>query len=106
MTVELTDKNFKTEVLDDSGVVLVDFWAPWCGPCRMVGPIIDELASEYQGKAKIGKLNVDDNPATASKYGIMSIPTMLIFKNGEVVDQMVGVAPKAQLVDKLDEHLG
>lgn len=106
MTVELTDKNFKTEVLDDSGVVLVDFWAPWCGPCRMVGPIIDELASEYQGKAKIGKLNVDDNPATASKYGIMSIPTMLIFKNGEVVDQMVGVASKAQLVDKLDEHLG
>ncbi|NLM25357.1 MAG: thioredoxin TrxA [Firmicutes bacterium] len=106
MTVELTDKNFNTEVLDDSGVVLVDFWAPWCGPCRMVGPIIDELASEYQGKAKIGKLNVDDNPATASKYGIMSIPTMLIFKNGEVVDQMVGVAPKAQLVDKLDEHLG
>lgn len=106
MTVELTDKNFNAEVLDDSGVVLVDFWAPWCGPCRMVGPIIDELASEYQGKAKIGKLNVDDNPATASKYGIMSIPTMLIFKNGEVVDQMVGVAPKAQLVDKLDEHLG
>ena len=106
MTVELTDKNFNTEVLDDSGVVLVDFWAPRCGPCRMVGPIIDELASEYQGKAKIGKLNVDDNPATASKYGIMSIPTMLIFKNGEVVDQMVGVAPKAQLVDKLDEHLG
>ena len=83
MTVKLTDSTFSQEVELNKGVVLVDFWAPWCGPCRMVGPIIDEVAQEYAGKAKVGKLNVDENPEVAMKYGIMSIPTMLIFKDGK-----------------------
>lgn len=105
MTIEFKDNNFAQDVEQDNGVVLVDFWAPWCGPCRFVGPIIEEIAGEYEGKAKVGKLNVDENPEVASKYGIMSIPTMLIFKNGEVVDQIVGAVPKGQITDKLDEFI-
>ena len=87
--LELTDSNFQSEVLEQDGVVLVDFWAPWCGPCRMIAPIVEEIAKEYAGKAVVGKLNVDENPNTAGKYSVMSIPTLMFFKNGEVVDQIV-----------------
>lgn len=104
--LELTDQTFKSEVLDYEGVVLVDFWAPWCGPCRMVAPIVEELAKEYQGKAKVAKLNVDQNPNIAGKYGIMSIPTLMIFKNGQPADQIVGAQPKQAIASKLDQYVG
>jgi len=103
--VELTDDNFEQEVLKSDLPVLVDFWATWCGPCRMVGPIVDELAKEYAGKLKVGKLNVDSNGKTSIKYGIMSIPSLLFFKKGQVVDQMVGAAPKNSFVEKLERVL-
>jgi len=101
-----TDKNFKEEILDSDKVSLVDFWAAWCGPCMMLGPVIEELAGDYEGKAIIAKLNVDENPNTASQYGIRSIPSMLIFKNGAVVDQMLGAMPKNMIAKKLNEYLG
>ena len=104
-TVEFTDKNFSDEVESNSQPVLVDFWAEWCGPCRMVGPVVDELAGEYDGKAKIGKVNVDNNPEISVKYGIRSIPALLIFKDGEVVDQIVGAVPKAQIKKQLDAQI-
>ncbi|NTV98211.1 MAG: thioredoxin [Chlorobiaceae bacterium] len=100
-----TDQNFKAEILDADKVVLVDFWAAWCGPCMMLGPVIEELAGEYEGKAIIAKLDVDDNPQTAAKYGIRSIPSMLVFKNGEVVDQMVGAMPKNMIAKKIDQYI-
>lgn len=103
--IELTDENFEQEVLKSDLPVLVDFWATWCGPCRMVGPIVDELAKEYAGKLKVGKLNVDSNGKTSIKYGIMSIPSLLFFKKGQVVDQMVGAAPKNNFVEKLNRIL-
>jgi thioredoxin 1 len=103
--IELTDDNFEQEVLKSDLPVLVDFWATWCGPCRMVGPIVDELAKEYAGKLKVGKLNVDSNGKTSIKYGIMSIPSLLFFKKGQVVDQMVGAAPKNSFVEKLNRIL-
>lgn len=103
--VTFTDSNFEAEVLKSSEPVLVDFWAVWCGPCRAIAPIIDELAGEYQGKARIGKLNVDENQAIAGKYGIRSIPTLLVFKNGQVVDQIIGAQPKSKLVDALNKAL-
>jgi thioredoxin 1 len=100
-----TDQNFKAEILDADKVALVDFWASWCGPCMMLGPVIEELAGEYEGKAIVAKLNVDDNPQTAAKFGIRSIPSMLIFKNGEVVDQMVGAMPKNMIAKKIDQYI-
>lgn len=97
----LTDENFETEVLKSKDVVLVDFWAPWCGPCRMLGPVVEELAKDFEGKAKVGKVNVDESPQTAGQYGVMSIPTILIFKDGSPVETFVGVQPKEALADKL-----
>ena len=94
MTKKFTDATFNNEVLNSEQPVLVDFWAPWCGPCRAVGPTIDALAEEFDGSAKVGKVNIDDNPQAASGYGIKSIPAVLIFKDGEVVDTLVGVQPK------------
>lgn len=100
-TVELTDDNFESEVIHSDVPVLVDFWADWCAPCRAIAPAVAELAEQYQGKAKVGKLDVDNNQQVAMQYGIRSIPTLLIFKNGEVADQIIGAVPKAQLEDKL-----
>jgi thioredoxin 1 len=101
----LDNSNFSLEVLQSEIPVLVDFWAPWCGPCKMVAPIIEELASEYDGKMKVGKLNTDDNIEISSKYGIRGIPTMGIFKNGEMVDALVGAVPKSMIEDKLKYYL-
>ena len=99
---EVTDITFEQEVLKDANPVLVDFWAPWCGPCRMVAPIVEELAEEYDGKVEFVKLNTDDNPNTAVKYGIRSIPTLLVFKGGQPVGQIVGFRPKSDLKQRLD----
>ncbi|MBS0209390.1 MAG: thioredoxin [Planctomycetes bacterium] len=101
--IELTDQNFQTEVLQSSEPVLVDFWAPWCGPCRMIAPLIEELATQYQGSVKVGKVNVDDNPSAANSYGVQSIPTLMVFKGGDVVERFVGVQPKARIQAALDE---
>lgn len=95
--VEVTDRTFRNEVLSFRGPVLVDCWAPWCGPCRMVAPVLDQMASEYAGRVKIAKLNVDENPTTSSQYGIQSIPTMLLFKNGQPVNRLVGALPKREI---------
>ena len=98
MTVgKVSDASFESDVLKASQPVVVDFWAEWCGPCRMIGPTIEELAGEYQGKIRVGKLNVDENPNTAAKYGIMSIPTLMMFKDGEIASRQVGAAPKQKL---------
>jgi len=102
---DTTDTTFQADVLDNDIPVLVDFWAPWCGPCRMVAPIVEELAEEYDGKVKFVKLNTDDNPQIAGKYGIRSIPTLLVFKGGEPVSQIVGFRPKSDLAKRLDEAL-
>ena len=96
-TVKVTDSSFGEDVLKSSEPVVVDFWAEWCGPCRMIGPALEELAGSMDGKVKIVKLNVDENPATAAKYGIMSIPTLMLFKNGELASRQVGAAPKQKL---------
>jgi thioredoxin len=103
-TIEITDANFN-EILNTDKPVLVDFWAEWCGPCKMIGPIVKELAGEYEGKAVIGKVNVDENPNTAAQFGIRSIPTLLVFKDGEIVDKQIGAVPKAVLAGKLDAQL-
>jgi len=99
------DTNFSAEVLSSTQPVVVDFWAPWCGPCRMVGPIVEELSNEYAGKVKVGKLNVDESPQTAGRYGIMSIPTIVFFKGGKIMGQVVGALGKAELKRKIDETL-
>jgi thioredoxin 1 len=100
--IELTDDNFKSEIIDEKGVAIVDFWAEWCGPCRMMGPIFDQASEEAAGKAKFGKLNVDEARQTASEYGVMSIPTLIIFKDGQKVDQLVGVQDKDSLIKKIE----
>jgi thioredoxin 1 len=102
--LEITDTNF-TEIMNTDQPVLVDFWAEWCGPCRMIGPIVEELAADYDGKVVIGKVDVDANPEVSAKFGIRSIPTLLVFKNGEIVDRQVGAVPKAVLSQKLDAQL-
>lgn len=104
MAFEFTDSNFEETALN-GGVSVVDFWAEWCGPCRLIGPIIDDLSTEYEGKATIGKVNVDHNPEISSKYGVRSIPTILIIKDGEVVDKHVGTTTKAALTKKLEAQL-
>lgn len=102
---QITDSTFEQEVLKSDLPALVDFWAVWCGPCRMVGPIIEELAKDYQGRLKVFKLDVDNNPATAAKYGIFSIPSVLLFKDGKVATQIIGAMPKKHYVEKLDSIL-
>ncbi|MGM0635287.1 MAG: thioredoxin [Bacteroidota bacterium] len=105
MALEITDKDFEEKVLKSDKPVLVDFWAAWCGPCRMVGPIIDEISSEYEGKAVVGKVDVDANQEFAAKYGVRNIPTVLLFKDGELVKRQVGVAPKETYTEAIDEAL-
>jgi thioredoxin 1 len=105
MAKHFTDASWDTDVLQSDKPVLVDFWAEWCGPCRMIGPLVEELANEYEGKALIGKLNVDENPGVATKYGIRSIPTLLVFKGGEIVDKIVGAVPKSMLAQKIDAQV-
>jgi thioredoxin 1 len=104
--IEITDANFAAEVEGSDIPVLVDFWAPWCGPCKMIAPIVEEIATEYQGKLKVGKLNTDDNTQVATKFGIMSIPTLMIFKGGEVVERIVGAQAKDSLTTKIDSVIG
>ncbi|MEP7355126.1 MAG: thioredoxin [Acidobacteriota bacterium] len=104
-TLTFTDAAFDQDVLKSDTPVLVDFWAPWCGPCRAMGPAIDAIATEYAGKVKVGKLNTDENQATAMRYGIRSIPTLLVFKGGQVVDQKVGGMPKPELAKLMDSHI-
>jgi thioredoxin 1 len=105
MALELTDSNFDELVLKSDKPVLVDFWAEWCGPCRMVGPVVEELSKDYDGRAVVGKVDVDSNPGISMKYGIRNIPTLLIFKGGEIVDKQVGAVPKSVLAGKLDGQL-
>jgi len=102
MALQFTDDNFQDEVLNSDQPVLVDFWAEWCGPCKMLGPVIDELAGEYEGKAKVGKVDIDTNRDIAVKYGIQSIPSVFVFKNGEVVNKFVGISPKDDLAGAID----
>lgn len=102
--IEITDANFD-EITNTDKPVLVDFWAEWCGPCKMIGPVVEELAGDYEGKAIIGKVDVDSNPSTSAKFGIRSIPTLLVIKNGKIVEKQVGAVPKSVLSQKLESHL-
>ncbi len=103
--IEITDNNFETEVLKSNLPVLVDFWAIWCMPCKMIAPIVDEIANEFEGQLKVGKVDIDSNQNFAMKFGIRSIPTLLIFKDGKVVEQIVGAAPKKALIEKISKHI-
>ena len=105
MAVEFTDSNFKELVLESEKPVLVDFWATWCGPCRAIAPVIDELHAELEGRAVIGKVNVDENSNTPSTYGVRNIPTLLVFKNGDIVDKVIGNQPKSKLLEILESHM-
>ena len=102
---QVTDSTFKQEVLESDAPVLVDFWAPWCGPCRMVAPVVEEISEQYDGKVKVVKVNTDENPSVASQYGIRSIPTLMIFKGGQRVDMVVGAVPKTTLANTLEKYL-
>jgi len=104
-TAEVTDSSFQQEVLESDLTVLVDFWAPWCGPCRMVAPVVDEISEQYEGQVKVVKVNTDENPNVASQYGIRSIPTLMIFKDGQRVDMVVGAVPKTTLANTLEKYL-
>ena len=106
LIVELTEENFQQEVLDAQEVVLVDYWAPWCGPCQRIAPIVEELAAENAGRLKVGKVNVDEQPGLAAQYGINSIPTLMLFKNGEVVQTLIGLQPKARLQEAINAAVG
>ncbi|MBI4843828.1 MAG: thioredoxin [Nitrospirae bacterium] len=101
----ITTDSFDKDVLQAPGLIVVDFWATWCGPCKIIGPIVEELANEYKGKAVFGKINTDENPDLASRFNIRGIPTLMFFKNGKSVDQLVGAVPKSQLVSRIDSHL-
>jgi thioredoxin 1 len=103
--IEITDANFQKEVLESATPVLIDFWAVWCGPCKMIAPVVEELAGEYAGKLKVGKMDVDANMETPAKFGIRSIPTLMVFKGGKVVEQVIGALPKRALLEKLTPHL-
>ena len=105
MSIKITEQNFDTEVLQSAMPVVVDFWADWCGPCKMLGPTVETLAERYDGKARVGKINVDQDPELARHFGVMSIPTLIVFKNGEEVDRSVGALPKARLQALLEKHL-
>ncbi len=105
MALEFTDANFQAEVLDSDQLSVIDFWAEWCGPCRAIGPVIEELSKEYEGKVKIGKVNVDVNPQTSMNYGITSIPAILFVKGGKIVDKQIGAVPKSVLDKKIQAHL-
>jgi len=105
MALEFTDQNFQQSALESDKVVMIDFWAEWCGPCKMLTPVVEELAKDYDGKAVIGKLNVDENPTVSQQFGIRSIPTVLFIKNGAVVDKSIGAVPKSVLEEKLSAHL-
>ncbi len=106
MAQQFTEANFEEAVLKANAPVLVDFWAEWCGPCRMIGPVVEEISREYNGKAVVGKVNVDENPNIAMKYGIRSIPTLLVFKGGQVVDKIVGAVPKNMITQKIEAQMG
>lgn len=105
MALEFTDASFNTDVLASDKLTVVDFWAEWCGPCRAIGPVIEDLSKEYNGKISVGKVNVDHNPEVSINYGITSIPAILFFKNGQVVDRLVGAQPKSNFVKKIEQHL-
>lgn len=103
--IELSDASFESEVIKSKNPVLVDFWAPWCGPCKAIAPIVDEISNEFTDKVKVGKVNVDDNPETSMKFSIRSIPTLMVFKNGEVLEQIVGAVPKSEIEKVLEKAL-